>query len=123
LLGVGILVGIAGSYFGVSMSAFGVAFIGNIWALSFFGIGLLVSGYSETLFGIDITAEYIPHGMMIGAGMVALGQFIFILVGKKDKSGKSDQTMDVPQTSPPEETVGAVSEDSGYHSLQTVGRE
>lgn len=123
LLGVGILVGIAGSYFGVSMSAFGVAFIGNIWALSFFGIGLLVSGYSETLFGIDITAEYIPHGMMIGAGMIALGQFIFILVGKKDKSGKSDQTMVGPYASSAEESVGAVAKDSGFQSLQMVDRE
>lgn len=111
LLGVGILVGIAGSYLGVSMSAFGVAFIGNIWALSFFGIGLLINGYSGPLLGIDITAEYIPHGMMIGAGMVALGQFIYILIGK---SGKSDQTPVAPQTSPHEE--------SGYQSLKTVGR-
>ena len=66
------------------MSAFGVAFIGNIWALPMFGIGLLLRGYSATLFAGpmfetvfpngDLMAAYIPHGFMIGAGLVALLQ-------------------------------------------------
>lgn len=119
LLGVGILVGLAGSYLGISMSAFGVAFIGNIWALSFFGIGLLASGYSEPLFGVDITAEYIPHGMMVGAGMVALGQFIVILVGRKNANGKSE----ISQTNSADATMDATSKDSDHRSLKTVGRE
>lgn len=89
LLGVGILGGLVGSYFGVSMSAFGVAFIGNIWALTFFGIGLLVRAYSSALMGIDVNAIYVPHGMMIGAGIVALGQFVFILV-KSTRKKKTD---------------------------------
>lgn len=119
LLGVGILVGLAGSYLGISMSAFGVAFIGNIWALSFFGIGLLASGYSEPLFGVDITAEYIPHGMMVGAGMVALGQFIVILVGRKNANGKSK----IPQTNSTDAPMDATFKDSDDRSLKTVGRE
>ena len=66
------------------MSAFGVAFIGNIWALTMFGVGLLLRGYSTLLFnnawfasiipGGDITKAYVPHGMMVGAGIVALIQ-------------------------------------------------
>ena len=48
LLG-GLGVGIIGSYFLIPMSAFGVAFIGNIWALSMFGIGLLIRFYSSTV--------------------------------------------------------------------------
>ena len=66
------------------MSAFGVAFIGNIWALTMFGIGLLLRGYSTLLFnnplfavvvpGGDLNKAYIPHGMMVGAGVVALVQ-------------------------------------------------
>jgi uncharacterized oligopeptide transporter (OPT) family protein len=66
------------------MSAFGVAFIGNVWALSMFGIGLLLRGYSTMLFnnawfaaiipGGDIAKAYVPHGMMVGAGIVALIQ-------------------------------------------------
>ncbi|MCG6197670.1 OPT family oligopeptide transporter, partial [Anoxybacillus sp. LAT_38] len=50
LLGVGAAGGLLGSYLGVSMSAFGVAFIGNIWALTMFGIGLLLRQYSVPLF-------------------------------------------------------------------------
>src|SRR5690606_8445705 len=70
-LGLGIFGGLIGSHLGISMSAFGVAFIGNIWALTMFGIGLLLRGYSVQLFGIDINELYIPHGFMIGAGIVA----------------------------------------------------
>jgi uncharacterized oligopeptide transporter (OPT) family protein len=81
VLGVGVVVGIAGNWLiapGV-MSAFGVAFIGNIWALSMFGVGLLLRGYSSSLFGSffpggDIAKAYVPHGMMVGAGIVALIQ-------------------------------------------------
>lgn len=91
LLGLGILGGLVGSHFGVSMSAFGVAFIGNIWALTFFGVGLLVRAYSDILMGIDVNAIYVPHGMMIGAGIVALGQFIFILLSSKRKKEKAAQ--------------------------------
>lgn len=123
LLGLGILLGLAGSYLGVSMSAFGVAFIGNIWALSFFGFGLLTSGYAEPLLGIDIAAEYIPHGMMIGAGMVALGQFIFILVRKGDKTSKSNSTNSSPGASTHEQSEESAPLESGSsRSLQSVGR-
>lgn len=79
LLGVGTVVGVIGSWLGVSMSAFGVAFIGNIFALTMFGVGLLIRGYAQPLWGVDINAQYIPHGMMIGAGLVALIQIIIIL--------------------------------------------
>ncbi|GGA91359.1 OPT/YSL family transporter [Ornithinibacillus halotolerans] len=87
ILGVGILGGLAGSYLGISMSAFGVAFIGNIWALTMFGVGLLLTGYADPLFGVSLGDYYIPHGMMIGAGVVALFQFIsaFIKIRNKKK--------------------------------------
>ena len=71
-LGIGIAGGIGGSIFGIPMSAAGVAFIGNVWALSMFGVGLLIRGYSDPVFGLDINAAFIPHGFMIGAGIVAL---------------------------------------------------
>ncbi|WP_339184030.1 OPT/YSL family transporter [Oceanobacillus sp. FSL W7-1293] len=90
-LSLGIIGGVIGSYFGISMSAFGVAFIGNIWALAMFGIGLLLMGYSDPLFGLDLNAYYIPHGMMIGAGSVALLQFIFILVKSRKEQRKINE--------------------------------
>lgn len=97
VLGSGIAVGAAGNaIFGIPMSAFGVAFIGNIWALAMFGIGLLVRSYSTLLFnnptfsgiipGGDITKVYLPQGFMLGAGLVALLQVLY-LVTKEGKPG------------------------------------
>lgn len=83
ILGIGTAVGMVGAHFGVSMSAFGIAFIGNVFALAMFGIGLLIRGYSIPLANIDINKLYIPHGMMIGAGLVALIQIIVILAGRR----------------------------------------
>ena len=102
VLGAGVLTGVAGeAAFGIPMSAFGVAFIGNIWALAMFGVGLLVRSYSVLLFGGasfatifpagDITKAYLPQGFMVGAGLVALIQVI-ILVMKDDKATASGVT-------------------------------
>ncbi|MBN9064246.1 MAG: hypothetical protein BGP06_14750 [Rhizobiales bacterium 65-9] len=105
ILGGGFALGIVGSYFAIPMSAFGVAFIGNIWALSMFGVALLVRGYSTKLFSDPIFASlipngdlmrgYIPHGVMIGAGLVALVQVVILLFQREDSAttrptGRSD---------------------------------
>jgi len=76
LLGAGIGVGMAGTWLGIPMSAFGTAFIGNIWALTMFGIGLLIRAYAQPVAGLDINALYLPHGLMVGAGLVALFQVV-----------------------------------------------
>jgi uncharacterized oligopeptide transporter (OPT) family protein len=96
VLGGGLAVGAVGNaLFGIPMSAFGVAFIGNIWALTMFGVGLLIRSYSTVLFnnatfagifpGGDITKVYLPQGFMVGAGLVALVQII-VLVLHGDRS-------------------------------------
>ena len=99
LMGVGVLFGIVGAFFKVPMSAFGVAFIGNVWALTMFGIGLLLRGYSDALFNTplfatliprgDLMAAYIPHGFMIGAGLVALVQVGQILVNRDNATDET----------------------------------
>jgi len=96
ILGIGVLLGIAGNWVaGIPMSAFGVAFIGNIWALTMFGFGLLLRGYSRLLFdnplfaavvpGGDLNKAYIPHGMMAGAGVVALVQVGVIILRQRNE--------------------------------------
>lgn len=82
LLG-GLATGAAGAVFKLPMSAFGVALIGGLGAMIAFGIGLLVRGYSMPLFGLDIGALYVPHGMMIGAGIVALAQVGRVVLGRR----------------------------------------
>jgi len=79
ILACGAVVGLGGSWLGLSMSAAGVAFIGNIWALGMFGLGLLVAQYEPGLLGVNLNAQYIPHGVMIGAGVVALIQAVLLL--------------------------------------------
>lgn len=74
VLAASVVGGALGAWLALPMAAFGTAFIGNAWALSMFGLGLLASGYSQPLAGVSLQAYYVPHGMMIGAGLVALGQ-------------------------------------------------
>src|SRR5215217_1364922 len=91
ILAGGAAVGLLGSIFVVpgAMSAFGVAFIGNIFALTMFGVGLLVNGYSEPLFGLSLADYYIPSGVMIGAGLVALVQVVGII---RRREGDEEET-------------------------------
>lgn len=88
LLLAGIAGGVAGKIMKIPTDIFGVAWIGNIFALLAFGVGLIVRGYSQDWFGLDLNAMYLPHGVMIGAGLVALIQIIRILF-KKDNDDDS----------------------------------
>lgn len=106
VLGIGVVVGIVGNYFGVSMSAFGIAFIGNIFALTMFGVGLLLRGYGPQLFGVDMNALYIPHGMMIGAGVVALIQVLFILFRPKPHATHAADGSVLPEFTTSERALG-----------------
>jgi uncharacterized oligopeptide transporter (OPT) family protein len=73
-LGAAIGAGAVGSWIGVPMAAFGTGIIGNPWALSAFGVGLLASGYDLAPGDASVHERFVPHGMMIGAGLVALAQ-------------------------------------------------
>ena len=81
LLGGSVVAGALGSWLSIPMAAFGTAFIGNVWALTMFGVGLLASGYSQRLLGVNLLARNIPHGLMIGAGLVALVQVFGVVQG------------------------------------------
>ncbi|WP_347554110.1 OPT/YSL family transporter [Robbsia sp. KACC 23696] len=96
LLGLGLGVGALGSWLGIPMSAFGTAFIGNIWALGMLGLGFLIRGYSVPLFHFAIDKAYIPHGMMIGAGLVALLQ-VATMVWRDRHGAVSKTAIDTPR--------------------------
>lgn len=87
LIGGGVA-GAALAWFGLSGSAAGVALIGNIVALLMFGVGLMINQYAPVIPGLEnisLSDEYIPHGVMIGAGVVALIQAILILTNRQKK--------------------------------------
>ncbi len=102
LLGLGAFAAVLGSsgFFGASrsllgwggipMAAFGIACIGNVGALMMFGLGLLARAYSPSLLGIDVSEVFVPHGIMIGAGLVALVQAV-IKVMRRQSSAPSAQ--------------------------------
>ncbi|MGQ7312323.1 OPT/YSL family transporter [Microbacterium arabinogalactanolyticum] len=90
LVGGGVI-GVIGSLFALPMSAAGVALIGNIWALLMFAVGLLISQYAPVLFQINLGALYIPHGVMIGAGVVALLQVMWIIFGARTKQQQAQE--------------------------------
>ncbi|WP_406447629.1 OPT/YSL family transporter [Streptomyces sp. NBC_00876] len=85
----GTAVGLAGTLFSLPLSAAGVAFLGNVWALMMFGIGLMLRQYSPDVFHTDLGAGYIPHGVMVGAGIVALGQAVHMLMGGRERRRKA----------------------------------
>lgn len=82
---------------GIPMDVFGVCWIGNAWALSMFAIGLLVRGYAPDLLGIDLGEIYVPHGIMIGAGLVALVQMGRIVARKNGSARYGPTDSDIPR--------------------------
>ncbi|MFN8669937.1 MAG: OPT/YSL family transporter [Gemmatimonadaceae bacterium] len=98
LLGGSVALGMLGSWLRVPMAAFGTAFIGNPWALAMFGCGLLASGYGTRVAGVDLLALRIPHGMMIGSGVVALGQVVASMRGRS--SGAPNAAVDRAAVAP-----------------------
>ncbi|MEU4891668.1 OPT family oligopeptide transporter [Streptomyces sp. NPDC044780] len=91
VLGVGALVGFVGALFKLPTSAAGVGFLGNIWALAMFGVGLTVGQYAPD-FGFDLGARHVPHGLMIGAGLVALVQALLLMRTRKSGTDAADRT-------------------------------
>ncbi|MCC4317505.1 MULTISPECIES: hypothetical protein [Streptomyces] len=99
ILGVGAVVGFVGALFKLPTSAAGVGFLGNIWALAMFGIGLTVGQYAPD-FGFDLGARHVPHGLMIGAGLVALVQALLLMRTRKggaDQAERSEDVADAPE--------------------------
>lgn len=119
----GVAVGLLGSIFVApgAMSAFGVAFIGNIFALTVFGVGLLVNGYSEPLFGITLGEYYVPSGFMIGAGLVALIQVVSI-VRNRGGGVETEETETVARaTSEVEEGPGITTDERSLARGLSIG--
>ncbi|QCJ70569.1 hypothetical protein C9446_12320 [Providencia heimbachae] len=97
----GFAVGAAGAGFGIPMASAGIALIGSIFALFMFAIGLLIRGFSESgLISYNLYEHYVPHGVMIGAGIVALIQIAFIVFRKKkDDEQQIEESDELAQSS------------------------
>lgn len=98
LLLVGMIGGGVGKAFGIPAEMFGIAWIANVFAMCALALGLILRGYSESLFGFDISAAYIPHGIMIGAGLIALLQILRVMYLER-RQGEHDTSPQRPTRS------------------------
>ncbi|AKG46739.1 Oligopeptide transporter OPT superfamily protein [Streptomyces xiamenensis] len=85
VLGVSAVAGLLGALAKLPTAAAGVGFLGNIWALAMFGIGLLIAQYAPGIFDVNLSQEFIPHGLMVGAGIVALIQAVLLMRNRKSR--------------------------------------
>lgn len=95
---------------GLPMAGVGIAFIANPSAMMALGVGLILRGYfpyissfmsSMGIAGlpVDLGKTYIPHGVMIGAGLVSLIQAIVIIFRKSDLANKTVDAEYIPTVS------------------------
>jgi uncharacterized oligopeptide transporter (OPT) family protein len=95
----GIVIGGIASYFKLPAAGIGIVFIANIFAMAALGLGLLLRGYSATIFGgLDLGTTYIPHGIMIGAGLMALIQSLRIVFKGKGNDNDTQATTNHTRT-------------------------
>ena len=106
---IGMLMGAVGKAAGIPMDLLGVSWFGNFWAMMALGIGSIIIGviktnaFSFALFGFNfnfvdgifgenfvysdyISLNYLPHGIMVGAGIVSLIQCGIMLMKKSDSN-------------------------------------
>ncbi len=89
---------------GLPMAGIGIAFIANVFAMIALALGLIIRGYFShiapylepvaAMFGLgsvpaDLGKTYIPHGFMIGAGLISLVQAVRIIFAKPQKDASS----------------------------------
>lgn len=110
LLVVGVVIGWVGKIAGIPTDLLGVSWFGDFYAMLALGVGSIIIGVIKTngfvvslfghsatlisaLFGADFVyskhamINYMPHGIMIGAGAVSLLQCAFMLFKKGDGDG------------------------------------
>ncbi|WP_369267682.1 OPT family oligopeptide transporter [Streptomyces harbinensis] len=97
VLGVSAVAGLLGALAKLPTAAAGVGFLGNVWALAMFGIGLLIAQYAPGIFDINLSQEFIPHGLMVGAGLVALVQAVLLM---RNRRSRKDRTAEAAAPAP-----------------------
>jgi len=101
LLLYGMIFGGALTYLGYPGDVVGITLITQIVAITSFGIGLILRAYGPTLVGIDFYKIYAPQGIMAGAGIAALIQFLllyFRVRRKHSTGGASGTSVSAPPT-------------------------
>ncbi len=99
LLLYGMIFGGALTYLGYPGDVVGITLITQLVAITSFGIGLVLRAYGPTLVGIDFYKIYAPQGIMAGAGIAALIQFL-MLYFRVRRTGMRVQPGSAPSATP-----------------------
>ena len=90
----GIGVGFVARLFSLPAAGVGIAFIGNPVALAALAAGLLTRAYGPSI-GYDFATSYVAHGLMIGAGLVQVGQTAWVVWRSRQSGSVRLQADDV----------------------------
>lgn len=112
---------------GIPMAGVGIAFIANPWAMSALAAGLLIRGYYPNLvpwlssLGLtnlpaDLGKTYIPHGFMIGAGLISLIQALVMIFKKSVREFSSESAPTVTHAA----AKKAIAAHIGYFAVAAV---
>ena len=112
---------------GLPMAGVGIAFIANPWAMSALAAGLLIRGYYPNLvpwlssLGLtnlpaDLGKTYIPHGFMIGAGLISLIQALVMIFKKSVREFSSENAPTVTHAA----AKKAIAAHIGYFAVAAV---
>lgn len=113
-------IGIAGgAKYGLPMAGIGIVFLANLWSMGALAVGLLIRAYAPVFFGFDLGKTYIPHGIMVGAGMMSLVQ-VCIIVYKGSKGAQGEVAED-GNTYPITVTHGGVKKAVGLSLAMNAG--
>lgn len=69
----------SGASFALPMAGIGIVFLANLWSMAALAVGLLIRAYAPVVLDFDLGKTYIPHGIMVGAGMMSMLQVIMTL--------------------------------------------
>lgn len=96
LFNLGMAFGSIGSFFRIPLSAIGIAIISQTLPIAMLGFGMLIPSFSMEFFNIDLGKLYLPHGIMIGAGLVVLGQSLHTIFFKKTVLSQENHSEQIP---------------------------
>ncbi|MEG1913274.1 MAG: OPT/YSL family transporter, partial [Cloacibacillus sp.] len=88
----------AAASYALPMAGIGIVFLANLWSMFALAVGLLIRAYSPVFFGFDLGTTYIPHGIMVGAGMMSLIQVCMIIY--KGSKGSMEEVAEDGNTYP-----------------------
>lgn len=92
VFGFGFVIGVLGALIQLPSAAIGMAFLSQLFPMTMLAIGNLIGGFSKSFTQFDLHSLYIPHGVMIGAGIVILWDALRLFFSRKPRMFKERES-------------------------------